>query len=180
MPAVGPLLAPIEAAIHDKLIPVLLGGMPDRPSQDASRRLVSNCMRFGKMATRNLVKVAPRAHICLVQAGIVLKAILLVGGELNTAEQHEQVQGAKEASKNACKHEKELFHQQLAHHASTWAASPSQVSGSPSPKAAGTAHCCPATSGAITSASATALNPSALSCKVGGLVIIRHNDVQQG
>ena len=32
VPAVGPLLAPDEAVIHDKLITVPLGGMPDWPS----------------------------------------------------------------------------------------------------------------------------------------------------
>ena len=52
MPAVGALLAPIEAAIHDKLIPALLGGMPDRPSREDFRRLVANSVRFGGMTIR--------------------------------------------------------------------------------------------------------------------------------
>ena len=48
----GPLLAPIEAAIHDKLIPALLGGMPDRPSREDFRCLIANSVRFGGLAIR--------------------------------------------------------------------------------------------------------------------------------
>ena len=56
MPAVGPLLAPIAAAIHDKLIPALLGGIPDRPAREDFRRLVANSIRFGGMAIRQPVE----------------------------------------------------------------------------------------------------------------------------
>ena len=41
VPAMGPLLAPIKEAIHDKLIPALLGGMPDQSSREDFRRLVA-------------------------------------------------------------------------------------------------------------------------------------------
>ena len=53
VPAMGPLLAPIEDAIHDKLIPALLGGMSDRPSREDFCRLVANSVRFGGMAIRH-------------------------------------------------------------------------------------------------------------------------------
>ena len=53
VPAVEPFLAPVKAAIHNKLIPALLGRMPDWPSRADFRRLVSNSVRFGGMAIRN-------------------------------------------------------------------------------------------------------------------------------
>ena len=42
VPVGGPLLTSIEEAIHDKLIPALLDGMPDWPSREDFRRLVAN------------------------------------------------------------------------------------------------------------------------------------------
>ena len=118
VPAVGPLLAPIEDAIHDKLIPALLGGMPDRPSRDDFRRLVAGSVRFGGMAVRRPVESAARARACSMNAGTVLTASLLAGGGLNTAEHRRQVQGAATAAREAREHEEELFRQQLAHHRS--------------------------------------------------------------
>ena len=70
------------------------------------------------MAIRNPVGGAARARACLVQAGTVLTVSLLFGSELNTTEHRRQVQGAAEASREACKHEEKLFFhfQQLANH----------------------------------------------------------------
>ena len=111
MPVVGPLLAPIEEAIHDKLIPALLGGMPDRPSQEDFRRLVANSVWFGGMAIHQPVESAARTRTCSVNAGTVLTASLLAGGGLNTADHRRQGQGAATAAREAHEYEEELFRQ---------------------------------------------------------------------
>ena len=106
-------------AIHDKLIPALFGGMLDRLSLMAFRRLVSNSVRFGVIAIRQPVEGAARARACLVNAGTVMTASLLTVGGLNAAEHRRQVQGATTAAREAREHEEELFRQQLAHHRSS-------------------------------------------------------------
>ena len=88
VPGVGPLLAPVEEAIQQHLIPALLGASLEEAAKDTKtseadlRRLLGNSVKNGGMAIRDPVASAERARNCSVAASKVLVESLVGGGSL--------------------------------------------------------------------------------------------------
>jgi hypothetical protein len=88
VPGAGQHLEPVETAIRELFIPALLG-VPGAEVKDGLRTLLGNGVKQGGLNIRNPVEGAARTHQASVEAGETLVASLMAGGELDL-ELHQQ------------------------------------------------------------------------------------------
>ena len=119
VPGVSPLLAPVEGAIQQHLIPALLGSSLEeaaktlKASEADFRRLLGNAVKNGGMAIRDPVASAERARTCSVAASGVLVESLIGGGRLDTMAHKQCARAASQAARKERIEEEQAFIEEL-------------------------------------------------------------------
>ena len=101
---IGHLLKPIEVAIREEFIPALFGGL-DGAVDDNFRRLLANGVKAGGMALRNPCDLSDMLYKASTEATSLLVNALNGGEKLNNSAHKKQV---KQASKDMRKAREEL------------------------------------------------------------------------
>jgi len=98
-PGTGPAFAPVESALRDLFLPALLGASPSAPLDETIRHQSCLSTKFAGLGVPDPTQTADECHMASVRGTAVLAASLLRGVKLDAGAHSAQVSNGRRTSK---------------------------------------------------------------------------------